>query len=318
MPRRQVSRFWGCGMGLPDVVWWLIMHKRWDVLVVDLDGTLLCGMGKVSDANRKSYDAVKDAGIEVVIATGRCFSECEHILKEIDHDGVVIVAGGAQLCDARGNAIQSEPLDEEIVREVAKHILDGDHRLLLLKDGSACDTQYVLVGDAPLHHASTWWFESLGITLLEVATIDEDPWPKHTLRAGAVAEQRNLKQQVSALAKQLQSRAKMQHWSAVTCSEATGSETHLLEIFGFAVNKWTMLQKHLGKNFDPQRIVAIGDGLNDIEVLQEAGRSIAMSNANDFVQSHADFISGHHDEHGFAEAMYTWVLENNTFLERTL
>jgi hypothetical protein len=77
-----------------------------------------------------------------------------------------------------------------------------------------------------------------------------------------------------------------------------------------------MLQKHLGEKFDPQRIVAIGDGLNDVEVLQESGRSIAMSNANAFVQSHADFISGHHDEHGFAEAMYTWVLEDESLLEQ--
>ncbi len=292
------------------------MHERWDVLVVDLDGTLLCGMGKVSDANRKSYDAVKEAGIEIVIATGRCFSECEHILKAIDHEGVAIVAGGSQLCDAQGNTIESDPLDEKIVCEVAEHILDGNHRLLLLKDVSASDAQYVLVGDAPLHHASTWWFETLGISLLEVLSIDEDPWPEHTLRAGAVAEQKNLTEQVSILVEQLQSRAKLQHWSAVTCSEATGSETHLLEIFGVSVNKWAMLQKHLGDKFDPQRIVAIGDGLNDVEVLQEAGRSIAMSNANAFVQSHADFISGHHDEHGFAEAMYTWVLENKILLEQ--
>jgi hypothetical protein len=292
-----------------------MMHERWDVLVVDLDGTLLCGMGKVSDANRKSYEIVKDSGIEIVIATGRCFSECAHILKSIDHEGVAIVAGGSQLCDAQGNSIESDPLDQEIVREVAEHILDGNHRLLLLKNASVCDTQYVLVGDAPLHHASTWWFETLGTSLLEVTTIDEDPWPEHTLRAGAVAEERNLKQQASILVEQLQKRAKLQHWSAVTCSEATGSETHLLEIFGATVNKWTMLQKYLGEKFDPQRIVAIGDGLNDVEVLQEAGRSIAMSNANTFVQSHADFISGHHDEHGFAEAMYTWVLENESLLE---
>jgi hypothetical protein len=291
-------------------------HERWDVLVVDLDGTLLCGNGNVSEANRKSYETVKDSGIEIVIATGRCFSECEHILKLIEHDGVAIVAGGSQLCEAHGNSIQSDPLDREIVREVAHHILDGNHRLLLLKNASVCDAQYVLVGNAPLHHASVWWFETLGISLLEVATIEEDPWPDDTLRAGAVAEQRNLNQQVSILVEQLQTRAKLQHWSAVTCSEATGSETHLLEVFGSAVNKWTMLQKHLGEKFDPQRIVAIGDGLNDVEVLQESGRSIAMSNANAFVQSHADFISGHHDAHGFAEAMYTWVLEDESLLEQ--
>ena len=285
------------------------MHERWDVLVVDLDGTLLCGRGEVSDENRTSFNAVKEAGIEIVIATGRCFKESEHILEKIEHDGVSIVAGGSQLCDAQGNTIVSEPLEEHIVREVAEHILKGNHKLLLLKDASECDVQYVLVGQAPLHHASTWWFDTLGISLLEVHTIDEDPWPQHTLRAGAVADELNLKQEASILADQLQNRAKLQHWSAVTSSQATGSETHLLEIFGPSVNKWSMLQRHLGDRFDAERIVAIGDGLNDVELLQEAGLSIAMSNADMFVQSHADIISGHHNEHGFAEAIYTWVIE---------
>ena len=39
-----------------------------------------------------------------------------------------------------------------------------------------------------------------------------------------------------------------------------------------------MLEKYLGVRFNPQRIAAIGDGLNDVEVFQEAGLSIAMSN----------------------------------------
>ncbi|MDP7008645.1 MAG: HAD hydrolase family protein [Phycisphaerales bacterium] len=293
------------------------MHERWDILVVDLDGTLLCKRGEVSDENRRSFDAVRDAGIEIVVATGRCFAECAHILKKIDHVGATIVAGGSQLCDAEGTVLVSDHLDPSIVLEVAEHVLRGGHRLLLLKDIATCGAQYVLVGDAPLHHASTWWFDALGITLLEVPTIEEDPWPDHTLRAGAVAEELNLKEAVSSLAMQLYHRAKLQHWSAVTSSEATGSETHLLEVFGATVNKWTMLQKHLGDRFVAKRIVAIGDGLNDIEVLKEAGLSIAMENANEFVRSHADVVSGHHDEHGFAQAMYTWVLEQTHELERS-
>ena len=286
------------------------MHERWDVLVVDLDGTLLCGRGQVSDKNRRSFEAVSTVGIEIVVATGRCFAECRHILDTIRHEGASIVAGGSQLCNDKGTAIVSDPLDEQIAREVAEQVLASDLRLLLLKDASKCKSQYVLVGDAPLHRASSWWFNSMDIPLLEVDTIEEDPWPQHTLRAGAVAEAQQLESAVGILVDQLQTRAKLQHWSAVTSSEATGSQTHLLEVFSASVNKWTMLQKHMGDHFDCRRIAAIGDGLNDVEVLQEAGLSIAMSNASSFVQSHADLISGHHNEDGFAEAMDKWILGN--------
>ena len=292
------------------------MHERWDVLVVDLDGTLLCGRGQVSERNRRSLDAVRTAGIEIVVATGRCFAECRHILNTIGHKGAAIVAGGSQLCDDKGEAIVSDPLDEQIVREVAEQVLANGHRLLLLKDDSKCETQYVLVGDAPLHRASTWWFSSLEIPLLEVDTIEDDPWPQHTLRAGAVADAQKLESAVDILVDRLQTRAKLQHWSAVTSSEATGSQTHLLEIFGVSVNKWTMLQKHMGDRFNCRRIAAIGDGLNDVELLQEAGLSIAMSNASSYVQSQADLVSGHHNEDGFADAMDKWILGNDSNSEQ--
>jgi hypothetical protein len=281
---------------------------QWDVLVLDLDGTLLCSQGAVSDQNLHALDIVRDHGIEVVVATGRSFSECKHVLREIQHDGVCISAGGSQLTDSDGNTLLRDVVDVLVVQEVTEQVLASGHRSLLLKDATACDTQYVLVGDASLHEASTWWFDSLGISTIEVETIDEDPWPEHTLRVGAVAKESDLLPIAKKLKVSLEGRAKLQHWSAVTCSQATGSSTHLLEVFGKEVSKWAMLERHLGENLQRERIVAIGDGLNDIEVLREVGLSIVMENANEEVQQHADVLAGHHDSHGFAHAMRRWII----------
>jgi len=281
---------------------------QWDVLVLDLDGTLLCSQGAVSDQNLHALDTVRDHGIEVVVATGRSFAECNHILEAMNHMGVCITAGGSQMTDNNGNAISRDIVDAAVVGEVTEQVLKRGHRSLLLKDATTCGSQYVLIGDASLHDASTWWFESLGISTLEVAAIEDDPWPEHTLRVGAVANEHDLLPIAEHLSISLNSRAKLQHWSAVTCSEATGSSTHLLEVFGNQVSKWTMLERHLGENLSRERIVAIGDGLNDIEVLREVGLSIVMENANDDVQKHADVLAGHHDSHGFAHAMRRWII----------
>ncbi len=281
---------------------------QWDVLVLDLDGTLLCSQGAVSDQNLHALDTVRDHGIEVVVATGRSFSECKHILEAMGHEGVCITAGGSQMTDNNGNAMYRDTVGVEVVEEVTALILKSGHRSLLLKDATECDSQYVLIGDASLHDASTWWFNSLGISTLEVSTIEEDPWPEHTLRVGAVANESDLSPIAQRLTISLDGRAKLQHWSAVTCSEATGSSTHLLEVFGHQVSKWAMLKQHLGHTLNRERIVAIGDGLNDIEVLREVGLSIVMENANEEVQQHADVLAGHHDSHGFAHAMRRWII----------
>jgi hydroxymethylpyrimidine pyrophosphatase-like HAD family hydrolase len=136
----------------------------------------------------------------------------------------------------------------------------------------------------------------------------EDPWPEHTLRVGAIANESDLLPIATQLKVSLEGRAKLQHWSAVTCSQATGSSTHLLEVFGNEVSKWAMLERYLGEKLKRERIVAIGDGLNDIEVLREAGLSIVMENANEEVQQYADVLAGHHDSHGFAHAMRRWII----------
>jgi hypothetical protein len=281
---------------------------NWDVLCLDLDGTLLCKQGEVSDQNLYALDRVRESGIETIIATGRSYAECKHILKKIHHTGVCITAGGSQLTNHDGESITRNVVDRTVVCDVTAQVVQQNLRCLLLKDATVCEAQYVLVGDAPLHSASKWWFESLGISVHSVPTIEDDPWPSHTLRVGAVAHEKDISTVAKQLEIDLDGRAKLQHWSAVTSAESTGSSTHLLEVFGFSVNKWSMLEFHLGKTITDLRIAAIGDGLNDIEVLREAHLSIAMENATDDVQLHANVIAGHHDNHGFAEAMSRWII----------
>lgn len=276
--------------------------------MIDLDGTLLCKQGEVSEQNIHALDAVRELGMEVVVATGRSYIECKHIIDRIGHNGVCITASGSQLTTHDGQGLERDVVKSTVVELVTNAVNACGHRSLLLKDDSSCGMPYVLVGDAPLHRASTWWFDTLEIPYLEVATIEDDPWPEDTLRVGAIADESNLVPIAQDLEVSLCGQAKIQHWSAVTSSEATGSDTHLLEVFGKSVSKWSMLEKHLGDAIRPERIVAIGDGLNDIEVLKEVGLSIVMENADENVRAHADVFADHHDNHGFASAMQRWIL----------
>ncbi len=284
------------------------MHPNWDTLIVDLDGTLLNKEGEISERNLRAFKEVREQGIEIIIATGRCYAECSHVMKWLDHAGVSICAGGATLHDDSGKTIEASHLPFDIVEEVSFSLATNGHRCLLLKDVSESDVHYVLVGEGELHDASKWWFDVHDISYIEVSQLDEDPWKDKTVRAGAVACESMLDPIARHLEAQLGDRATMQHWSAVTSSEATGSVTHLLEVFGKNVSKWSMLETYLNGSFNKDRVVAIGDGLNDIELLKGAGLSIAMENATDFVKSHAEHVCDHHEQDGFAVAMESWIL----------
>ena len=57
------------------------------------------------------------------------------------------------------------------------------------------------------------------------------------------------------------------------------------------------------KNLDFQEIAAIGDGHNDIPLLQSAGLAIAVDNANSEVKKHVKMVVAKNTEHGVAEAI---------------
>jgi hypothetical protein len=99
-------------------------------------------------------------------------------------------------------------------------------------------------------------------------------------------------------------RASVQAWSAVTAEQATGSVTHLLEIYAPESDKWTMLKRVCAaRGLGHDRVVAVGDGLNDLQMLREAALAIAMGNADPRLLEHADHVAPHHAQDGFAHAV---------------
>lgn len=79
------------------------------------------------------------------------------------------------------------------------------------------------------------------------------------------------------------------------------NETWFVELLPLGSGKGTALRT-LAKdlNFPIETVMAVGDGANDIEMLQKAGISVVMENAVDAAKREADFIIGHHNEEGLA------------------
>lgn len=281
------------------------MPRRYDVLVIDLDGTLLRSDGTISKRNIAAVDAARQAGLEIIIATGRSLAESRESLDAIAHDGPLIAAGGSLLCDvANGRTISRRAMPADLVRDITRWLVEHDHPALILKDAHAAGYDYLIVGDGELDPASRWWFGRMGTTTRHVRGLHEDPHPEDTVRAGAVASEERLRPLAQRLEREFGDRCFLQHWSAVTATHAIGSPTHLLEIFDAQVSKWSMLCEHCTTRSVPsERIAAIGDGLNDVELVASAGLGVAMANAGPEVLAVAARTTGHHDADGVATAI---------------
>ncbi len=82
-----------------------------------------------------------------------------------------------------------------------------------------------------------------------------------------------------------------------------------VEIFGAGVNKGSALA-YIAEQYGIRReeTIAVGDGENDIGMLQFAGLGIAMGNAMDTLKVHADYIADTNTHHGVAQVIEKFLL----------
>ena len=277
------------------------------LIAVDLDGTLLDSSGKVSPRNIKAIGDLRDAGFKVVPATGRSWRESRRVFEVIQAKGMAVTSGGSVLSDAAtGNTIERLVMDPELVLRLTLALLERGLLAHLLRDHDSSCHDYCLVGTGHVNPATEWWLKTHEVDVRRVDTIDDlkKLGFDHVLRVGAVERGDVLAPVCAAMREQFHGQATMQSWSAVTSNAAIGSETHLLEMYCVNTDKWTMIQRLRDRHgLSNDQVFAIGDGLNDLIMVREAGVGIAMQNAHAELRPLAKHIAPHHHEDGFAHVV---------------
>ena len=275
---------------------------RPELLVIDLDGTLLDPAGEVSEDNREALGRARAAGLHLVIATGRALSECRHVLQTIGYDGALVSASGSLLVDvASASTTDRRTICPSLVEPVVSEIDGGGTPTLMLKDREVAGVDYVIVGDHDLHPVSDWWFEHTGATWLRVSALQDDPAPEATVRVGAVGTPDEFGPVVGRIADAHGDALLARHWEAVTSSAHADETIHLLEVFHPEADKWTMVQSHCAQvGLSAARSAAVGDGLNDVLLIEQCGLGVAMENADHRVLAVADAVTDANHRHGVA------------------
>lgn len=263
------------------------------LLAIDLDGTLLTRDG-VSDSDRAAIDRARAVGVEIVVATGRAWSESQEALRDIEATGVMIAAGGALLHDAgSGRTLDRSVVHPEVIESVTRSLRRHGHVVHLLQDAPRAGFDYWMIGSDPVSEATRWWFERHGVDARWVETMDQVESLENTVRVGTTALGSELAHIVEEIRTDLEDRVMLQSWSAVVESEITGGSVHLLEAFDPTVDKWTMLEALARQRGIPnEAVAAIGDGLNDVGMIRGAGIGIAMEGSDERVVAVSDRRTG--------------------------
>lgn len=91
--------------------------------------------------------------------------------------------------------------------------------------------------------------------------------------------------------------------------EITNSSPYNLEINPLGVNKAAGIKEVCGLlGIKMEEVVAVGDSLNDLAAIQQAGLGVAMGNAQETVKEEADAVTSSNNEDGIAEVIRRFIL----------
>jgi len=268
---------------------------------IDVDGTLLDSEGRMPDANR---DAIHDAvarGIHVALVTGRSFPFARPVAEPLPSSLSLIVSSGAVERTMDGATLARRLLD----RHVARGLLDrtrGHRDAAALIFDRDVDRQVVFETMDWMHPGRKgYWAKNQSLIAqcvpLEDALIED---PIQVMFNGGVDAMR-------ALAAEL--RREVADVAAVSLTEYVHRDFSLVDVTAPTATKGRALEwraEQLGLTRD--EVMAVGDNLNDVEMLEYAGTPVVMANAVDGLKDRGWHMTGHQNDAGLAEAIRRFAL----------
>ena len=269
---------------------------KYKLLVIDLDGTLVNRQGEISDADKQALAAAANSGVKVALASGRIVRACHRIIDLLSLDGHHIFFDGAVVSDPhRQQEIYSRPLEPEVIKR-AVEVSRRDDTYLELYSTDEFFAERENWSDV-IHRR----FFKVGPTFVDFDGI----WQRECIvKAELVVRDEEEAAKAASFRKEFDGSL---HFSVARAPAYPGID--FVNIVHPQVSKGEALKalaEHSG--IPMNEIIAIGDGLNDISMLQVAGTAVAMGNAFPEVKAVVDHITLDVDESGVAAAVEKLVL----------
>lgn len=269
--------------------------KNFRLLALDLDGTLTDSKKHVSKKNREYIARAQEKGIDVVLASGRPVIGIRGVADELDlwnTGGYILAYNGGHIIDCKtGRDLVKQTIPMEYVHEICEvaHCGFGVHPLSYNELGVICEN------DTDRYVRQEAYNNSIPIIKTDSL---ESQITEPVVKFMVVGDPEKLKKAYHFLREKFEG-----------LLNVFFSEPYFLEVTPLGIEKasaLTRLAEILGSSCD--QIMACGDGLNDIPMLECAGLAIAMENAYEETKKAADHIVASNEDDGVAEAIARFIL----------
>ncbi|CEK15415.1 predicted HAD superfamily hydrolase [Chthonomonas calidirosea] len=263
-------------------------------LFLDIDGTLVGADNQISAAVQRAVTKAQERGLWIGLCTGRTRYTAEPVAAQLwrPPDYLIVSNGAIAIETPTETLLHRRLLEPALALEVARILIDAGEQVYIYEPAfrPLLEESRVLYHPArpvgafatpPRYQPYASLLSELPFTPVSVASFG----PQQEMQALVKAMRESLSEDFSVIQ----------------------SGTHALwgvEIFAAGVNKRSgaeMVARRLG--ISSQECMAIGDHMNDIELLEWAGIGVAMADAPAEVQAVADWITASVEEDGVAEAI---------------
>lgn len=270
-------------------------HENIRLIAMDMDDTLLRDDWSISERTVQSIQQARKQGVHVTIATGRMPASVRPYAQQLGLDVPVITYNGAMVQEALSEKVlYRKVIPIETAQNIISWLLEQDvHFHVYIKDQVFVEK----MNDRSREYERATRVSIVETNLLERLALEKEGVEKILL----MGEPEMLKGWEDKLRLHYEGKVR-----------TTKSKSYFLELIHPTVNKGVALSS-LAKRLEvkQEEVLAIGDSLNDLEMIQYAGIGVAMGNARQEVKEAADTVTATNQEDGVARAIEKYVLRRS-------
>jgi Cof subfamily protein (haloacid dehalogenase superfamily) len=273
------------------------------LLAIDIDGTLLDGRGRLPDAHRDAVVQASAHGIEIALVTGRSFHFTHAVIDLLPIPLTLIVNNGAVVKRKDGETEWRHVLERDAARRILAETQHLEDSVAIVFDRPG-ERQIVFERMDWTHPNRRGYYEknkayiaAAPSPLAEMLTED----PIQVMFNGSVEPMRALVAALRAMP--------IADRFSVAITEYELRDFSLVDVNGAGCSKGTTLARvAASRGLTANEVMAVGDNLNDVEMLDFAGTSVVMGNATGALKARGYRLTGTNDEGGLAEAIRLFAL----------
>ena len=270
---------------------------KYKLLVLDLDGTLTNSKKEITRHTKETLIKAQEAGLKVVLASGRPTYGVAPLANELElqkYEGYILAYNGGEIIDWKTRELMYEKqLDSDLLPYLYRCAKENDFAIVTYEN------EYVLTEKPDDEYVLK---EAL-LNVMKIKKVDNFlEAVKHPITKCLIVGEPS---RLALLEKEMSEKLKDR-------MGVFRSEPYFLELVPKGIDKAQSLSVLLEEiGMTKNEMIAIGDGFNDLSMIQYAGLGIAMENAQDVVKQAADFITLSNEEDGVAYAVEKFYLGNS-------